>query len=75
MPLLKELLTSFFIKYPSYILDLLSFKQTSEIVRKVQMNLNPAKCTRVSSGTLIGFVVSERGIEANLEKIKAVSEM
>jgi hypothetical protein len=76
MPLLKELLTSFFIKYPSYILDLLSFQQTSKIVRKVQMNLNPVKCTfRVSSGMLIGFVVSEQRIEANPEKIKAVLEM
>lgn len=27
MPLLKELLTSFFIKYPSYVLDLLNFQQ------------------------------------------------
>jgi hypothetical protein len=26
MPLLKNLLTSFFIKYPSYVLDLLSFQ-------------------------------------------------
>jgi len=34
------------------------------------------KCAfRVSSGKFLGFMVSQRGIEANLEKVKAVLEM
>jgi hypothetical protein len=38
--------------------------------------LNPNKCVfRVSTGKLLGFLVSHRGIEANLEKIKAIEEM
>ena len=40
------------------------------------MRLNPAKCVfRVSSGKFLGFMVSQRGIEANPEKVKAILEM
>jgi hypothetical protein len=38
--------------------------------------LNPEKCVfGVSAGKLLGFLVSHRGIEANLEKIKAIETM
>jgi hypothetical protein len=38
--------------------------------------LNPDKCVfGVSAGKLLGFLVSYRGIEANLEKIKAIEAM
>uniref|UniRef100_A0A2N9I9G2 Uncharacterized protein n=1 Tax=Fagus sylvatica TaxID=28930 RepID=A0A2N9I9G2_FAGSY len=38
--------------------------------------LNPSKCVfGVSSGKFLGFMVSQRGIEANPDKIKAVLEM
>ena len=38
--------------------------------------LNPKKCTfAVTSGKLLGFMVSQRGIEVDLEKIKAIVEM
>ena len=37
------------------------------------MKLNPAKCTfGVPAGKLLGYIVSERGIEANQEKISAM---
>src|SRR3954466_1586483 len=37
------------------------------------MKLNPAECTfGVPVGKLLGYIVSERGIEANPEKIKAI---
>uniref|UniRef100_A0A2N9IF11 Integrase catalytic domain-containing protein n=1 Tax=Fagus sylvatica TaxID=28930 RepID=A0A2N9IF11_FAGSY len=40
------------------------------------MKLNPAKCVfGVSSGKFLGFMVSQRGIEANPDKIKAILEM
>ena len=46
---------------------------------KLQANnikLNPKKCVfGVSRGMLLGFIVSERGIEANLEKILAITRM
>ncbi|GMH25257.1 hypothetical protein Nepgr_027100 [Nepenthes gracilis] len=41
-----------------------------------QMKLNPAKCVfGVSSGKFLGFIVSQRGIEVNPEKIKALADM
>ena len=40
------------------------------------MKLNPTKCAfGVSAGKFLGFIVNHRGIEANLEKIKAVLDM
>ena len=39
------------------------------------IKLNPEKCVfRVPRGMLLGFIVSERGIEANLEKILAITK-
>ena len=40
------------------------------------MKLNPAKCAfGVSVGKFLGFIVNNRGIEANPDKIKAVLGM
>ena len=40
------------------------------------IKLNPEKCVfGVPRGMLLGFVVSERGIEANPEKISAITRM
>ena len=51
-------------------------KETFDILRKYQMRLNPAKCVfEVSSSKFLGFMVSQRGIEANLEKVKATLDM
>jgi hypothetical protein len=48
-------------------------KETFDNLRVYQMKLNPEKCVfGVPAGKLLGFLVSERGIEANPEKIKAV---
>ena len=39
------------------------------------MKLNPSKCAfGVSAGKFLGFMVSQRGIEVNLDQIKAVME-
>ena len=41
-----------------------------------KLQLNPKKCTfGVTSGKLLGFIVSQRGIEVNPNKIKAILEM
>ena len=38
--------------------------------------MNPKKCTfGVTSGKLLGHIVSERGIEVNPEKIRAILDM
>ena len=42
-------------------------------LRKYNMKLNPAKCSfGVSSSKFIGYIVTHRGIEANLEQIRAI---
>ncbi|PKI58384.1 hypothetical protein CRG98_021202 [Punica granatum] len=43
---------------------------------RVRLRLNPAKCTfGAQSGKLLGFVVSERGIEVDPDKVKAIKEL
>jgi hypothetical protein len=45
-------------------------------LKKKSIKLNPEKCVfGVTRGMLLGFVVSERGIEANPEKISAIANM
>jgi hypothetical protein len=45
-------------------------------LRAKKIKLNPEKCVfGVPRGMLLGFIVSERGIEANLEKITAITKM
>ena len=47
-----------------------------QILKKYNMKLNPAKCTfGVSTEKFLGFIVNNRGIEANPDKIKAVLDM
>jgi hypothetical protein len=57
--------------------DLLSDLETTfKFLRAKGMKLNPEKCVfGVPRGMLLGFIVSERGIEANPEKIAAVTNM
>ncbi|KAI5317633.1 hypothetical protein L3X38_037340 [Prunus dulcis] len=47
-----------------------------DILNDYRMRLNPTKCAfGVSSGKFLGFMSSQRGIEANPEKIKAIIDM
>ena len=51
-------------------------KETFDNLRVYKMMLNPAMCVfGVPAGKLLGFLVSNRGIEANLEKIKAITSL
>jgi hypothetical protein len=51
-------------------------RETFQTLKKYKMKLNPMKCAfRVSLGKILGFMVSQRGIKANPEKVKAVLEM
>ena len=51
-------------------------KETFDNLRVYKMMLNPAKCLfGVPAGKLLGFLVSHRGIEANPEKIKAITSL
>jgi hypothetical protein len=57
--------------------DLLSYLEvTFGCLRAKGVKLNPEKCVfGVPRGMLLGFIISERGIEANPEKIVAITNM
>ena len=51
-------------------------KKTFATLKTHQMRLNPSKCVfGVASGKFLGFMVSQRGIEANPEKVRAIIDM
>ena len=51
-------------------------KETFDNLRVYKMMLNPSKCVcGVPAGKLLGFLVSNRGIEANPDKIKAITSL
>ncbi|XP_064995355.1 uncharacterized protein LOC135631550 [Musa acuminata AAA Group] len=50
--------------------------ETFATLRKFGMRLNPAKCVfGVTSGKFLGFIIHERGIDANPEKVQAIIDM
>ena len=51
-------------------------KETFTTLKQYQMKLNPAKCVfGIASGKFLGFMVSQRGTEANSEKVQAIINM
>ena len=51
-------------------------QETFDTLRQYKMKLNLSKCAfRVSSGKFLRFMVSQKGIEANLDKIQAILNM
>ncbi|XP_074327805.1 uncharacterized protein LOC141665719 [Apium graveolens] len=58
---------------PGHVEDL---KECFNNLRKNQLKLNSEKCTfGVGAGKFLGFIISNRRIEPNPEKIKAIQEM
>ncbi|KAL0405693.1 UNVERIFIED_CONTAM: Transposon Ty3-G Gag-Pol polyprotein, partial [Sesamum latifolium] len=56
-----------------YVKDL---EETFSVLRKYKLKLNPAKCAfGVQGGRFLGFMVTQRGIEANPLKIKTIIDM
>jgi hypothetical protein len=57
--------------------DLLDdLKETFDNLRKFKMMLNPKKSFfGVSSGKLLGYMVSSRGIDANPKKVEAIEKL
>ena len=53
-----------------------NLQETFETLRRYKMKLNPSKFAfGLSSEKFLGFMVSQRGIEANPDKIQAISDM
>ena len=51
-------------------------RETFNTLRSYNMKPNPNKCTfSVAAGKFLGFMVSQRGIEVNPEKIRAIVEL
>src|SRR5436190_8356873 len=51
-------------------------QETFEVLKRHNMKLIPQKCVfGVTAGKFLGFMVSNRGIEANPDKIKAILDM
>ena len=51
-------------------------KEMFNTLRSYSMKLNPSKCAfGVSSRKFLGFMVSQKGIKANPEKVRAILEM
>ncbi|KAJ9544306.1 hypothetical protein OSB04_024013 [Centaurea solstitialis] len=51
-------------------------KQSFDILRQYKMKLNPTKCSfGVRAGKFLGYMVTQRGIEASPEQIKAIIEI
>jgi hypothetical protein len=57
--------------------DLLDdLKETFDNLRKSKMMLNPKKCMfGMSSGKLLGYMVSSRRIDANPKKVEAIKNL
>ena len=53
-----------------------NLKETFNTLRSYNMKLNPNKCVfGVTVGKFLRFMVSQRGVEVNLDKIKAIMEL
>ncbi|KAM2711909.1 hypothetical protein EV1_031987 [Malus domestica] len=53
-----------------------NLSETFTHLKRYRMRLNPNKCSfGVGSGKFLSFMISQRGIEANPEKIKAILDM
>ena len=51
-------------------------KETFNTLRSYNMRLNPGKCAfGVTAGKFLGCMISQRGLEANPDKIRAIMEM
>ncbi|KAJ9553755.1 hypothetical protein OSB04_017800 [Centaurea solstitialis] len=51
-------------------------KQSFDILRQYKMKLNPTKCSfGVRAGKFLGYLVTQRGIEASPEQDKAITEI
>ena len=51
-------------------------KETFNTLRSYKIKLNPNKCAfGVTVGKFLGFMVSQRGIEVNPDKIRAIMEL
>ena len=65
-----------FVKSKEELAHLDDLNETFATLQTHQMRLNPSKSVfGVASGKFLGFIVSQRGIKANPEKVRAIIDM
>ena len=53
-----------------------NLQETFDTLQSYNMKLNPSKCVfGVIAGKFLGFMISQKGIEVNLEKVWAIMEL
>ena len=51
-------------------------KETFDTLRSYNIKLNPNKCAfRMTAGKLLGFMVSQKGVEVNPDKVQVIMEL
>ena len=64
------------VKSRTAVAHLTDLAETFATLRRYGMRLNPIKCAfGVSSGRFLRFIIHERGIDANPEKVQAIISM
>ena len=64
------------VKYKEREVHIVNLRKFFERIKEYRMRLNPQKCTfGVTAGKLLGFLVSDRGMEVDPSKIKAILEI
>ena len=64
------------VKYKEREVHIVNLRKFFERIKEYKMRLNPQKCTfGVTAGKLLGFLVSDRGMEVDPSKIKAILEI
>ena len=64
------------VKSKEELAHLADLRETFAPLKQYQMKLNPGKCVLgLASGKFLGFMVSQKGIEANPEKFQAIINM
>ncbi|KAI5349969.1 hypothetical protein L3X38_002860 [Prunus dulcis] len=65
-----------FVKAPEHADHIKNLTKAFSLLRQYHIKLNPSKCRfGVSSGLFLGYLVTQRGIEAQPRQIKAILEM
>src|ERR1044072_1811874 len=64
------------VKSATEAIHLEDLQESFRSVRKHNLKLNPEKCSfGIQSGKFLGYMLTERGIEANPDKCRAIMEM
>lgn len=74
--ILEDYVDDILVKSLNALDHLFHLKEVFNRLAKYHLMLNPKKCVfDVTSGKLLGFIVSQRGIEINPKKVKAIMDM